>query len=142
MFKNNAVYRIMLNDLNSEFTEPADAPAAHSIAIKLLQKYFAGGNPNFGAVQLYLKDLDINSIKIYNFLMKNVRYGTTATYSDLAAGCGLPKTAARYIGRIMKNNRIPIIIPCHRVVSKRGLGGYNGGTEKKKFLLQLEGAVW
>ena len=57
---------------------------------------------------------------------------------ELAARCGNEK-ALRAVGNANKNNQIPIIIPCHRVIASDGsLGGYSGGTEIKKKLLELE----
>ncbi len=44
----------------------------------------------------------------------------------------------RAVGSTCGANRIPIVIPCHRVVSSSGLGGFGGGLRRKKFLLNLE----
>ena len=62
-----------------------------------------------------------------------------STYGDLAR---LLNSAPRAIGTACRANPIPIIIPCHRVVSATGLGGYSGGggLETKTYLLRLEGA--
>jgi len=47
------------------------------------------------------------------------------------------------VGQALKRNRLPIIIPCHRVIQKSGdLGGFSAGVELKHQLLQLEGRVW
>ncbi len=72
-----------------------------------------------------------------------VRYGTTASYKDLAAAVGSPG-AARAVGTVMAHNRCPLVIPCHRIVKSDGsLGGYSGpgGLEQKRRLLDLEAAV-
>ena len=69
--------------------------------------------------------------------MKTIKYGKVLTYSELAAKIGKPK-AYRAVGSACGANRIPIVIPCHRVVSSTGLGGFGGGLERKKFLLNLE----
>lgn len=67
-----------------------------------------------------------------------IPYGSTVTYAELAANAGAPK-AARAAGQAMARNRLPLIIPCHRVVaSGGGLGGYRGGLELKRRLLDLE----
>lgn len=69
-----------------------------------------------------------------------VPYGETATYGELAARVGRPR-AARAVGTVMNRNRIPIVLPCHRVVGASGdLVGYAGGLERKIALLELEGA--
>ena len=69
--------------------------------------------------------------------MKTIKYGKVLTYSELAAKIGKPK-AYRAVGSACGANRIPIVIPCHRVVSSTGLGGFGGGIRRKKFLLSLE----
>jgi len=69
--------------------------------------------------------------------MKTIKYGKVLTYKELAAKIGKPK-AYRAVGSACGANRIPIVIPCHRVVSSTGLGGFGGGIRRKKFLLSLE----
>ena len=71
--------------------------------------------------------------------IKNVKYGTTLTYSELAAAAGSP-LAWQSVGSAAKKNPLPLIIPCHRIIGKSGnLSKYMGGTEIKYFLLRLEG---
>ena len=71
----------------------------------------------------------------------DIPYGKTGTYRELAAAIGNPK-AVRAVGQANHFNPIPIIIPCHRVIGADGsLTGYGGGTELKRQLLELEGAV-
>ena len=68
-----------------------------------------------------------------------VPYGRTVSYAELAARAGSPR-AARAVGRVMHDNCLPIVLPCHRVVaSGGGLGGYGGGLEIKRWLLTREG---
>lgn len=67
-----------------------------------------------------------------------VGYGSTATYGELAARVGSPG-AARAVGAACAANPIPLIVPCHRVVGASGLGGYAGGLELKRRLLEHEG---
>ena len=69
--------------------------------------------------------------------MKTIKYGKVLTYKELAKKVGKPK-AYRAVGTACGANRIPIVIPCHRVVSSTGLGGFGGGIRRKKFLLNLE----
>ena len=69
--------------------------------------------------------------------MLNIPYGESITYSDLASKVNKPK-AYRAVGSACGRNPLPIIIPCHRVKSKSGLGGFTGGLHIKRFLLQLE----
>jgi methylated-DNA-[protein]-cysteine S-methyltransferase len=70
-----------------------------------------------------------------------IPYGKVSTYRDIAAAAGNPR-ASRAAGNALGANPIPIVVPCHRVLRSGGaLGGYGGGPELKKFLLELEGAV-
>lgn len=71
-----------------------------------------------------------------------VPYGRVSTYGEVAKRAGSPR-AARAAGNALGSNPVPIVVPCHRVIRSGGdLGGYGGGgTERKAFLLQLEGAV-
>jgi len=65
----------------------------------------------------------------------------TATYGELAAEVGRPG-AARAVGRALATNPYPLLLPCHRVVAADGsLGGYLGGRELKRRLLQREGLL-
>ena len=69
--------------------------------------------------------------------LQNVPPGETISYGDLAALAGSPG-AARAVGTAMRKNRIPLLIPCHRVVASNGPGGYGGGLALKQRLLDLE----
>ena len=69
--------------------------------------------------------------------MLKISYGTTLSYSELAAKAGNPK-AFRAVGTACGLNPLPLIIPCHRVKGKFSLGGFTGGLDIKKFLLRLE----
>ncbi len=71
--------------------------------------------------------------------MRAIPFGETRTYGDLAAALGVP---AQAIGQACGGNPLPILIPCHRVLSARGLGGFSapGGVETKVALLRHEGA--
>lgn len=73
-------------------------------------------------------------------LMREIPYGSTATYGELARRLGC---AAQPVGGACGANPIAILIPCHRVVAADGLGGFSGGVgvESKRFLLHHEGAV-
>ena len=97
----------------------------------------------------FLGDIDIETRKnLYNIFnespLTKVPYGETISYSDEAKMIGNDK-AVRAVGSANGKNCIPIIIPCHRIISKDGkLGGYSGGEggnkgiEIKKYLLELE----
>jgi methylated-DNA-[protein]-cysteine S-methyltransferase len=74
-------------------------------------------------------------------IVRTIPYGETRSYGWVANKLDLPK-AARGVGQALARNPLPIVIPCHRVVSGNGsLGGYSGGVEIKKLLLSLEQAT-
>ncbi|HOM96553.1 MAG: methylated-DNA--[protein]-cysteine S-methyltransferase [Candidatus Methanofastidiosa archaeon] len=69
----------------------------------------------------------------------NIPMGYVSTYSRIAKSIGVPK-GARAVGNALANNPFPLIIPCHRVIRSDGrLGGFGGGLEMKKKLLENEG---
>ena len=63
--------------------------------------------------------------------------GETMTYGQLADKIGRPN-AARAVGQAMGKNPFPLIIPCHRVVGSKGIGGYSSGVELKRKVLDIE----
>jgi methylated-DNA-[protein]-cysteine S-methyltransferase len=70
-----------------------------------------------------------------------IPYGETRSYAWVAEQIGQPR-AVRAVGQALGKNPLPIIIPCHRVITSNGkLGGFGGGLEMKKRLLSLEAAT-
>ncbi len=70
-----------------------------------------------------------------------IPYGGVLSYGEVAADAGSPR-GSRAAGNALGSNPIPIVIPCHRVLRAGGaLGGYGGGVERKRWLLELEGAL-
>lgn len=75
--------------------------------------------------------------KVWNTLLK-ISPGKTQSYAETAKAIGSPN-AYRAVANANGANQLAIIIPCHRVIQSNGkLGGYGGGKEKKKWLLELE----
>ena len=64
-----------------------------------------------------------------------IPYGKTATYGDIAMECN---TSPRAIGMAMSRNPTPLVVPCHRVVAKNGLGGYTPDVSIKHALITME----
>lgn len=70
--------------------------------------------------------------------LREVPYGSTCTYGDLAAAIGRP-SAVRAVGAANGRNPVCLVVPCHRVVGAGGvLTGYAGGLERKAYLLTME----
>lgn len=101
-----------------------------------LEEYFAGIRREF-TVPLVLRGSPFE-LAVWNAL-RAIPYGTTCSYADVARVVNNPK-AVRAVGSANGRNRLPIVIPCHRVVNTGGkLGGYGGGLWRKVRLLELEG---
>jgi len=114
------------------------SPRAVDDARRELDEYFAGKRRAFD-LSLDLRALPPFTVSVLQELAR-VPYGRTTTYGELAARVGRPR-AARAVGTVMNRNRIPIVLPCHRVVGSTGnLVGYAGGLDRKVALLELEGA--
>ncbi|MDH4200434.1 MAG: methylated-DNA--[protein]-cysteine S-methyltransferase [Spirochaetia bacterium] len=100
-----------------------------------LKEYFAKERQKFD-IPLEFPGTDFQ-ISAWQTLQK-IPYGKTWSYEKQAMETGKPK-AIRAIAKANSENRISIIIPCHRVIGKNGkLTGYGGGLWRKKFLLELE----
>ncbi len=102
-----------------------------------LDRYFSGTLTHF-TVRLDLQDGTPFQRSVWEELTR-IPYGETRSYGQIAAAVGNPK-APRAVGQANNRNRIPILIPCHRVIQSDGsLGGYASGLETKIRLLKLEG---
>ena len=74
--------------------------------------------------------------------VQKVNYGDVASYGKIAQMAGSNR-AARVVGTANAKNPLPIIIPCHRIISSNGnVGGYSGGLDKKVFLLNHESGLF
>jgi methylated-DNA-[protein]-cysteine S-methyltransferase len=114
------------------------SPRSVDHARRELDEYFAGKRRSFD-LQLDLRAMPRFTLEVLGELAR-VPYGETTTYGALAQRIGHPR-AARAVGTVMNRNRIPIVLPCHRVVGANGnLTGYAGGLDRKETLLELEGA--
>jgi len=100
-----------------------------------LSLYFKGARENFD----YPLDLSCVTPFTQQVLteVKKIPYGRTKTYGEIA-GKLKRDGAQRAVGSAIKNNPIPILIPCHRVVAKDSIGGYTNGVGTKLWLLLLE----
>ncbi|MFQ5431508.1 MAG: methylated-DNA--[protein]-cysteine S-methyltransferase [Nitrospinota bacterium] len=107
-----------------------------------VRDYFDGKRVSFASVALCQNGNTSFEKSVYKALRK-IPYGTVISYSDLAAKAG-SKGAARAAGTAMSKNRLPLIIPCHRVIRSDGSVGKftsDGGAPLKRKMLSLEGKV-
>lgn len=115
------------------------SPRALDETRRELDEYFRGRRTVFD-LDLDLRGLPAFTLRVLGELA-SVPYGHTATYGELAERAGNPR-ASRAVGTVMNRNRVPIVLPCHRVVGASGqLVGYAGGLDRKEWLLRLEGAL-
>lgn len=136
---------IALTGVYFPISRHAPPPATHNtpndvlgIVQAQLTEYFAGARTSF--------DLPLDpsgtefELRVWN-LLRAIPYGSTTSYGELARRLGAPKDA-RAVGAANAKNPIPIIVPCHRVIGANGdLTGFGGGIERKRWLLQHEGAL-
>lgn len=105
-----------------------------------LDRYFLGEIPTF------IPTIDIHGTPFQRLVwskLQNIPYGSTITYGEVAKEVadrlGMKRMSAQAIGRAVGANPVPILLPCHRVVGRRGrLVGYAGGVNLKRFLLDWE----
>lgn len=115
------------------------APYAFEDLTRRLRAYFGGRKVAFP------DKLDLTRATAFQRMVwqktRLIPYGKTRSYSWIAEQVGKPE-AARAVGQALSRNPLPIIIPCHRVVASNGkLGGFSGGLEMKRYLLQLEASA-
>jgi methylated-DNA-[protein]-cysteine S-methyltransferase len=125
-----------LDELGSGMNDATPDDNFFSDIASRLKDYFAGKRVSF--------DDELDTSDATPFLAgvwqaaREITYGQTRSYGWLAAKAGKP-AAARAVGQAMARNRLPVIVPCHRVIAGDGsLGGFAGGLELKKRLLGME----
>ena len=115
---------------------PDAARCAHVVA--QLREYFAGKRRKF-TFPLAPRGTEFQQ-RVWDELLR-IPYGATVSYRELAARVGNP-AAQRAVARANATNPIAVVVPCHRVIGADGtLTGYGGGLDKKRQLLELEGAL-
>jgi methylated-DNA-[protein]-cysteine S-methyltransferase len=112
------------------------APGRLDTAARELDEYFARRRRDFDVA------LDLRLAHGYRRevldRLRTIGYGHTASYADVASGTSSP-AAVRAVGSACRNNPLPLVIPCHRVVRSDGTAGqYVGGVDAKRTLLALE----
>lgn len=128
---------VALKDISKDINDPIVSQSCDIIdnLANQLTAYFERRLETFN-VPLYLVGTDFQK-KVWSSLL-NIDFGKTITYKEQALALGDIK-AIRAVASANGANKIPIIIPCHRVVGSNGsLTGYSGGIWRKKYLLDLE----
>jgi methylated-DNA-[protein]-cysteine S-methyltransferase len=128
-----------LRDVTFDGTGVVDDDAAGRSAVAArLRDYFAG---DLDA----LDDVDVDLVgtpfqcSVWE-LLRTIPAGSTRSYLDIAVAVGRP-TAPRAVGNAVGSNPVPVVVPCHRVItSAGGLGGFGGGLDRKRWLLGHEAA--
>jgi methylated-DNA-[protein]-cysteine S-methyltransferase len=105
-------------------------------AARQLDEYFTRGRHQFDLpIDLQLAHGFRHTVLMH---LREIAYGTTASYATVAAAAGNPG-AARAVGSACATNPLPVVVPCHRVVRGDGsIGQYLGGTAAKRALLAIE----
>ena len=111
-----------------------------SFIVQQLNEYFVGTRTVFNFEYKLPNNLFAQSVMR---ALSQVPYGQTVSYGQLAVLAGYNPGASRAAGTVMRTNRIPLVIPCHRVIRSGGdLGQYSlYGAPAKKWLLDLEGGM-
>ncbi len=130
--------KAFLKELRDSFSgEPVRDDRKNRRIVSQLDKYLKG------RLKRFVCPLDLRGtpfqLKVWSELAK-IPYGETRSYQDVAKAIGHPK-AFRAVGNANGSNRVPIILPCHRVIeSNGGLGGFGQGIKVKRQLLDFEEA--
>lgn len=124
---------INVNFYHSGMDLSGEQPPVLRQSIEWLDRYFSGKDP--GDIPPVSMSGTPFQKRVWNELLK-IGYNEVITYGELARRTG---SSPRSVGQAIGWNEIPIFIPCHRVVSSSGLGGFSfGGVKVKQMLLDLE----
>ena len=135
------IRRVHLPDAGSRTSETpgiGSAAAAAVDAAAQLEEYMRGERQTFDVV-LDWQGVEATHRRVLETLCEIAPYGTTVTYGELGARADVEDP--RDVGVLMARNPLPLVVPCHRVVASDGLGGYGGGLDLKRRLLELEGVL-
>jgi len=113
--------------------EKPQLPVRDHPAAEELERYMEGEPVNFSEYNVRIPTSGVFG-RVLRYV-KQIPYGDTMTYGEVAEALG---THPRVVGMALSRNETPVLVPCHRVVSKEGLGGFRWGREWKRRLLRLE----
>jgi methylated-DNA-[protein]-cysteine S-methyltransferase len=122
-----------------DFKKPADIPRkgkAPNLIKDELKEYFERGKDTFDMEIVLARGTEFD--QTVWITLKEIPFGETRTYKWLAERIGKPN-ASRAVGQALGRNPIPILLPCHRIIESDGsLGGFSGGVDLKRRLLEIE----
>jgi methylated-DNA-[protein]-cysteine S-methyltransferase len=128
--------RLLYHELPHAGSTP-DEQREHPLAERI-RAYFRGEKTAFDDVEIDAEWATPFQAAIADAL-RSIPWGEVVTYGELSAMAGRPR-APRAAGTFCAENNFPLVVPCHRVVSSSGLGGYGSlGSDYKRRLLALEG---
>jgi methylated-DNA-[protein]-cysteine S-methyltransferase len=107
-------------------------------AARQVAEYVEGRREEF-EIALDWNGVDATHRRVLETLREIAPFGVTVTYGELGRRAGVDDP--RDVGVMMARNPLPLVVPCHRVVASDGLGGFGGGLELKRRLLELEGVL-
>jgi O-6-methylguanine DNA methyltransferase len=126
--------RLAYEPFDDIVADPGTVPPVYADA---LERYFRAETEDFAEVPLDLRGTDFQ-LRVWSAL-REIPWGQVRTYGGIATLIQSPR-AMRAVGQANHVNPVPIVVPCHRVVEAgHQLGGYGGGVDRKRLLLELEG---
>lgn len=132
------IYRIDFKKRIEEFEGQGFENALTHKLFSQIKEYLAGKRQSFD-IPIEITGTDFER-KVYRALLE-IPYGVAASYKDIATNIGSPKSC-RAVGNAVGKNPLPIIIPCHRVITSSGrIGGYYYGLDMKRKLLSIENGI-
>ncbi|MFC2163109.1 methylated-DNA--[protein]-cysteine S-methyltransferase [Candidatus Altiarchaeota archaeon] len=127
------------SDLLEKYGLTCDLGAGFDVLKDSLNEYIEGDRRTLESFEADLSGSTDFERKVYEETMR-IPYGKTKTYGDIAKSVGKP-LASRAVGNALSKNPLPLLIPCHRVLGSKGLGGFTPSIDLKKKLLKMEGVL-
>jgi methylated-DNA-[protein]-cysteine S-methyltransferase len=130
--------RLPNGDERTPATGAGPAAAHAAAAAAQFEEYVRGEREQFDFA-LDWAGVEPGHRRVLQALCEVAPFGVTVTYGELGQRAGVDDP--RDVGMMMARNPLPLVVPCHRVVASDGLGGYGGGLDLKRRLLELEGVL-
>jgi len=129
------VEQISFSDFSSNFDEFSISLPMMRKVVKQLKEYFNKKRKKFDLALDFSKATEFQR-SVWRTTMQ-IPYGEVRTYAQIAKNIGKP-LAYRAVANALASNPFVLVVPCHRVVSKNGIGGFSAGVWRKKWLLNFE----